>query len=372
VSTQQVDKPKIFGNLLTEVIRTNLCVGCGGCAAVCPVDIIQMNDELPTMMGKCILCEYCYFQCPVTDTSIEDIETKIFGRSRTTDESFGIYQECYSAKTKLYDIAQVGQDGGIVTSLLSYALQKKEKNQEENEYTIDCAVVSGVSDKIPWKAVPKVAVDQADLLKNAGTRYTTNPTMLGLYSAVVEYGMNNVALVGTPCQVKALRKTQTHNHGALKLGDKVSLVIGLFCMESFNYSDLIENFIVKQKNIDLNKIAKFQIKKGKFKVETDGETRQEVVNVPISEVKPYARSSCHICNDLTAEFADISVGSIGSPEGWSTVIIRSKKGKAIFEEACDAGFLEKKPLDEVKPGLKVVEKISTIKSLQGKKSDNTN
>ncbi|HEC39702.1 MAG TPA: coenzyme F420 hydrogenase subunit beta, partial [bacterium] len=90
-------------------------------------------------------------------------------------------------------------------------------------------------------------------------------------------------------------------------------------------------------------------------------TSGEVVKVPLKEVKSYARPNCHYCEDLTADYADISVGSIGSPSGWSSVITRSKKGHKIYKDAVKAGLIESKNLKDIKPGLGLLERIAGSK-----------
>jgi coenzyme F420 hydrogenase subunit beta len=45
------------------------------------------------------------------------------------------------------------------------------------------------------------------------------------------------------------------------------------------------------------------------------------------------RHACHFCSDYTAEFADLSFGGLGSPEGWTTVITRSKLGQEVLTDA---------------------------------------
>ena len=352
-SSTTLEKPKlkIFGNLLTEVIRKNICCGCGACAAVCPVNIISMKnvpgkDEQPTMVGKCILCEFCYYQCPWTDPPPS--EEEIFGRKRKENEELGIHIAIYSARTTNEEIAKIASDGGVVTSLLAYMLQQK---------IIDAAVVSGIDEKNPWKPIPKIVSTTDELLKTAGTRYTVSPTILGLGSAVDEYGKKRIALVGTPCQIRALRKMQTTEKGALKYGSKVVLAIGLFCMESFYYDKLIREYL--KDKLDLSKISKFSIKKGKFIVKTvDG---KEAINVPLKEIRPYARESCHNCTDFTAELADISVGSIGSAEGWSTVIVRTEAGRKVFDECVAAGFIKSEALERIAPGFESIIKLSKTK-----------
>jgi coenzyme F420-reducing hydrogenase beta subunit len=40
---------------------------------------------------------------------------------------------------------------------------------------------------------------------------------------------------------------------------------------------------------------------------------------------------CINCLDFTAKYSDISVGSVGSDEGYSTVIVRSDVGEKLLE-----------------------------------------
>ena len=87
----------------------------------------------------------------------------------------------------------------------------------------------------------------------------------------------------------------------------------------------------------------------------------EDVRVPLNDVKSYARNNCHFCEDLTADYADISVGSIGSGSGWSSVITRNQKGENIFKGAIKAKLIESKNLKDVKPGQFLVERIAGIK-----------
>ena len=54
-----------FCELMTEVINQGLCMGCGSCAAVCPVRAITMEYGKPNgERDLCIKCGACYAQCP--------------------------------------------------------------------------------------------------------------------------------------------------------------------------------------------------------------------------------------------------------------------------------------------------------------------
>jgi len=71
------------------------------------------------------------------------------------------------------------------------------------------------------------------------------------------------------------------------------------------------------------------------------------------------REACEYCYDFAAEFADLSVGSIGSELGWSTVILRSKEGVEIVKKAEAAGAIETKKLS--KEQVKEVRRLASFK-----------
>ncbi len=43
------------------------------------------------------------------------------------------------------------------------------------------------------------------------------------------------------------------------------------------------------------------------------------------------REGCSFCDDFLSRLADISIGSVGSPDGYSTVIVRSERGKRLLD-----------------------------------------
>jgi coenzyme F420 hydrogenase subunit beta len=350
-----VAKPKLFGSLISEVLNRDLCTFCGACVASCPVYILQMQGEKPTMKGKCELCQVCYYSCSAPEFPRDEVETAIYGRTRTADEPIGIYSRIVNARSKKVEILQRCQDGGVVTSILGHALESGR---------VDAAVVTCIDKQVPWKSIPSVAVDYADVLNAAGTKYTPAPTLIGLMSATQEYGKEKVAIVGTPCQIRSYRKMQTSTLGAKKLASAVSLSIGLFCMESYRYDQFVGNYL-RTKGIDASKVSRFAIKKGKFRVTIEG---QEVLTVPIKELGEFVRSSCKICEDFAAEFADVSVGGVGCPEGWCTVIARTTSGQESLAQAERDGWIELKPIDPGKYGLEQVLRNSARKKTGAQQS----
>jgi coenzyme F420 hydrogenase subunit beta len=122
-------------------------------------------------------------------------------------------------------------------------------------------------------------------------------------------------------------------------------------MESYAYDKLIEAYLAG-KGIDPSTVTRMGIKKGSFIAWSN---ENELLHVPLKEVDEYVRNSCKQCEDFTAEYADISVGGVGCPDGYSTVIARTEKGLDLLRNAEKAGYLEMRELKpDAKGYLKVV------------------
>lgn len=118
----------------------------------------------------------------------------------------------------------------------------------------------------------------------------------------------------------------------------------------------------------MSKVSRFAIKKGKFRVYIEG---QEMLTVPIKELDEFVRSSCKVCEDFTAEFADICVGGVGCPDGWCTVITRTTRGQEFLSEAEKNGWIELNPIDPGKFGMEQVLRLSASKKASVQQSQST-
>ncbi|MDI6702574.1 coenzyme F420 hydrogenase subunit beta [Methanothermobacter wolfeii] len=265
----------------------------------------------------------------------------------------GTYKEIVSARSTDREIQKLAQDGGIVTGLLAYALDEK---------IIEGAVVAGPGEEF-WKPQPMVAMTSDELKAAAGTKYTFSPNVMMLKKAVRQYGIEKLGTVAIPCQTMGIRKTQTYPFGVRFLADKIKLLVGIYCMENFPYTSL-QTFICEKLGISMELVEKMDIGKGKFWVYT----QDDVLTLPLKETHGYEQAGCKICKDYVAELADVSTGSVGSPDGWSTVITRTDAGDSIFKQAVEAGIFETKPIEEVKPGLGLLEKLAAQKKEKAEKN----
>ena len=327
------------------IFENEICSGCGLCAGICPVNCLQIYNGFGKIdEEKCIRCGLCYFVCPRSYLPVKLLNMVQDNATEVEDYGkIGSYIEAYSARTKIKEISEVCQDGGISSTCLYYLLDKNK---------VDAGLGAKMSNTL-WRPEPLLIEKKEDVIQTAGTKYVNNPNLQILNQAEVKG--KKLAVVGVPCQMQALLKSKIYNIGIPTL-ENVEFRIGIFCMESFSYENLLK--ICEVLKTDIKNAKKMDINKGKFFVYTNG---GEELTVPIKEISHLGRVDCEYCFDLTSESADISVGSIGSPSGWNTVIIRTETGKILYEELIANKLIESKPIKEVKPGLPLLKKIAGFK-----------
>jgi coenzyme F420 hydrogenase subunit beta len=328
-----------FFDLNREVVAKSVCCLCGTCAAFCDKIAIEKGtagDKVPEFSEDYdTVCGLCYTFCPRTFLPLPEIERRIFGEEQ--HDVFGVYRHCYAVRTKKSDI--LGQDGGTVTSLLAYALEGN---------LIDCAAITAADDQ--WRPITSVAKSYEDLKDAAGTKYTIYPSVIGVREAIDE-GCTAIGFVGLPCQIQGLRKVQTAQQ-PYDIGiDKLKLLIGLFCME--NFKEELLDFIAKN-YAALERVNKCDIKGNEFLV-----YEEKKHSIPLDDVKRYIADGCPVCIDYTAELADISVGSVGSEDGWSTVFVRTEIGEEVVKGALEQGYIEVKEIED--KGLGLIRRLAKSK-----------
>ena len=146
---------------------------------------------------------------------------------------------------------------------------------------------------------------------------------------------HKIAMVGTPCEIMAASKLQYYTDSP------IDVKLGLFCMENFSYKYF--ESLLSEYGLKMDDIEKFQIEKGFVFLLLK---TKETVKIPLSVAKRIIRKNCNICVELTSETSDISIGSIGSEDGWSTLIIRTEKGEEIVNGAIKQEFIKAKDINE--------------------------
>ena len=337
---------KNYRDLKSEVWDTGKCSGCGACVAVCPADAISFDEGemvlTPKSNGYCkqatdnVSCGACYSVCPRV--------------GEQPAETLGKYLDLACGKSA-FEVPHK-QSGGAVTAILANAL---------DQGLID-AIVTVTEDR--WTLKPSsVIITKSDvLIQQAGSRYSWwVPLLAALKHAVVERKFKTIAVIGVPCAVQAVARMRESDNDLLKpYGKAIRLVIGLFCTETFDYEALIQGKLRTQLKLEPHDIKKLDVK-GKLEIlKHDGTT----TIVPLAELETCIRKGCHSCTDLTAVLSDISAGSIGSPAGKTTLIIRTPAGKSFIDSAVQNHKLI------LSPGVdtSIIEKLASAKIKKNSKN----
>jgi len=317
---------KASKELFKDVIDKGLCALCGGCSGGCPY-LVSHNERI-VRLHQCTLTEgQCYKYCPRTSTDMDAISQHIFGIPYGEDE-LGIAKEVFLARSTDPEIQQKAQDGGVVTSLLSFAM---------TEGMIDGAVETKLDDK----KVPHgfIARNREELLECAGVSYEPSPVLEAINHLPKE-NSEKFGFVGLPCHVASLSKLKLSPPVNRANIENVKLTIGLFC--GWTLSHGFHRFL--RERFDLSNAIKFDIPHHpahSFDVYTKSKTQ----SVDLDEITPFINKACSYCIDMTAEFADISVGSGRAMfKGWNTVIIRTKTGAEILDIAKGRQAIETQPI----------------------------
>jgi coenzyme F420 hydrogenase subunit beta len=259
----------------------------------------------------------------------------------------GKYLDIMTVKTTEKALQKQSQDGGIVSTLLIHALDTG---------AIEGAIVAMPTEE-PWNPVPYVATTPEEIIAAAGTKYVLCPLNSALKIAARENGLDKIGMVGMHCLTYAVRKMQLYPFGARHLPNKMALLLGIFCTENFTYTG-IKAIVEEIHKVNIEQVQKMDVSKGKMIVTS---SMGERVEVPVKLTHNYVQPGCYLCPDLTARTADISTGSIGSPDGWSTVMPRTQTGKQLFESAVEVGLFETKPIDPGKFGMEMLTRLAQSK-----------
>jgi coenzyme F420 hydrogenase subunit beta len=327
--TRERKEPKLPKAKQFEVVKTYDCIRCGACLRACcnaisPILIKEAWDKqdaerlMKLDADYCQGCGNCNFICPsrinlkgrtlmypLAEEEAKRIEVQFL--KGTADEDIGVYMDVFSAKSSID-----GQDGGVATALLASAMQKG---------LFDAAVV--VQRIHGYYAEAVIAENVDEIMKAKRTKYM-RVRILSKLGELIGRGKRRIAIVGTPCEVRAARRIQRILLD--KFPETELTIIGLFCFEVFDYEKL-KGETKRLLGVDIDRAEKTQIKRGKYIVQVDGKE----YSASVKELSNAVEKGCLYCNDFSAKYADVSIGSVGSDDGYSTVIVRSDAGARMLE-----------------------------------------
>ena len=306
--------------LLEDVFKKDLCVGCGACVELCPY--FRSHKGKTAMLFPCDLDQgRCYAYCPKAEVDLDALAERWWGRPYEGDP---LGNHLVVVKSRAGEKAPGGpfQAGGTVSSLITFALDRG---------ILDAAVLTDREDLIP---IPRLVNRAEDVAACATSKYSAAPTLSALNRAVRE-GCTKIGVVGTPCQVTAVAQMRANPFDRADFTDPVALVVGLFCTWALDTRKLLA---LLSNRLDLREVRKMDIPPPPAEVLVI-ETDDGKIEISLSEIRPIIPHGCTVCPDMTAEWADLSVGIMEGDPHWNTLVIRTERGQALVDKASDSGWL---------------------------------
>lgn len=347
-----------FRSLDKEIIEPGICAACYGCVSFCTaneLNVLAIKNDKPVYRDekKCLEDGICYLICPRTSDLDKTIESKFGSR-----ESIGSIISVRSLRTTNKEIAKAACDGGLVTGLLQFMLDTRK---------IDGAILSRKTTM--WNNEPMIATNLEDLLKCAGSSLAQSKSIHGLgdlatYAPILSAfkGKNlldrsKLAVVGTPCQTLTIRKMQLLH---IVPSHTVKFMIGLFCFENFLMHSDGKKFLAEKIGADIDQIERINLKDD-LKVRLKN---GRVVNIDLDDLGPIVRPECLACTDFSNQVADISVGGIGSIDGYTTVVVRNDAAQKLINQAIHQNYIEETDAEGI---IKKIEKMAERKRRRGRR-----
>ena len=313
---------QVFGpnELLEDVLQSGLCIGCGACVNLCPY--FRTYRGKTAMLFPCTsTAGRCHAFCPKTEVDLDELSRFSIGEPYT-GKPIGSYRSIFMSRAGQAAGSGEFQDGGSVSALMKYALESG---------LADASVLTGRKDLVPEPGLATMAGEVAGF---ASSKYTAAPTLAALNDGV-KRGFSRMGVVGTPCQLTAVAQMRANPTGADDFVDPVAFTVGLFCTWALDTRGFLEFIQTRAPEAKIRKMVIPPPPAGIMVLETD--TGQ--MEISLDDIRHLVPAGCGICPDMTAEWADVSVGAMEGFEKANTLIVRSARGEELVKGAADAGYI---------------------------------
>jgi coenzyme F420 hydrogenase subunit beta len=334
-------------NSLDDIVRANLCVGCGICETISGHSNVKMEIDLDG-----------FYRPAVRQCSFE-----VWQKIKSICPGIAVRQDANLHPSKLerlwgpIKIARVGystdpqirwqaSSGGAISAILVYLLEAGQ---------VDYVVQIGVSGSDPYIASVCTSRTRQEVMENAGSWYAPTAPLVSLGDLL---GNENArfAFVGKPCDVMALR---AYVKLYPKIRDQVVAFISFFCA---GVPSLLATYdIVQAMRLKRDDVAKFRYRgygwPGRTTaIDFGGQEHSMEYSESWGEIlNRKLQFRCKICPDGIGELADIVCGDAwhtkdGYPDfeerpGQSLILVRTDRGQELLGEMEANGYLETTEFD---------------------------
>ena len=311
--------------LEAEVWSLDTCAGCGLCVAACSKQVLKWDGSTHPVLDR---------------------RTKIVGYTKEILDSCSFCSKfCEEACPRLQHWAAL--EARNMLSATAHGPVRSGSPNDVIRAVITAGRSSGLLDGVvmldidPWtlKPMARVVSTVMEIVSTVGPQYLWAPVFEALNQAVFKERMGDIAVVSTPCAAQAVRKLKASTDPRLRpYQDAIRLTVAIFCTGIYK-PEMVEEILVKRMDVQREQVKRLEISPDREWMRAvlwDGSVR----TIPRQQAESYTRPGCGSCDDYLGESADIAVGTLGAPEGTSTLIIRSGTGETFIRNAVQLNLLE--------------------------------
>lgn len=329
-------------NLLSHIVESGLCVGCGLCAGLFGEDTVTLEKNNQDYFTPVELKPLTREQRMLLSQVCPGICVKHTGDTTKNHPLWGPILHLSIAHASDSQIRYLGSSGGVISALSIYLLEAG---------LVDFILHIGTSLVNPLLNEIKVSRSREDVLSCAGSRYSPSAPLVTIGEMLNQ--AERFAFVGKPCDVAALRQLGRHD---ARVHEKVVVMLSFMCAGVPTLNGTTE--ILKQFGAEPHQVASFRYRGEGWPGFTKAVMKDGTIHQMSYEdswgniLNRHLLLRCKICSDGTGEFADI-VGAdawVGRDDGYpdfaehdgrSLVFIRTEAGKQIFESCLKNGAVIK-------------------------------
>ena len=328
-----------------QIVKRNLCCGCGVCSVACPTEAIEIisnknKEYIPKINSeKCIECGKCLQVCPFSE---KNLIKKIEKPDKIAIESIKNAKIGFTQDEHDY---LNSASGGVLNTLLSYLLEI-----DDIDSVIHVESQIGGNDEKFFLA--SISRDAESINNKRGAAYYPISFSKVLKKIKEDKDFENVAVVGVPCAISAIRKLCEVDEEYKK---KIRYFFALACSHNVNgqFAEYLKANILNSK--EKAKLI-FRDKRGidkadGFKNTVITKSKQISVNRHKFFTNAwrgyfFSLNSCLYCTDFLGNDADASFKdawgfkNLVKKQGESVFILRNEKINNFFED-----LLKKRKID---------------------------
>jgi coenzyme F420 hydrogenase subunit beta len=328
---------------LEDVLRANLCCGCGACAYVCPGAVSMVDVEAqgrrPQIAPEVEVGPEALQVCPGIGLAHDQARPEV-QYIEELDAAWGPVLEIWEGYAADPEIRFAGSSGGALSALSLYCLEAGGMHH---------VLHTAARPDMPYLNETVISSTREDLLRATGSRYAPASPCDRLQS--IENANGPCVFIGKPCDVAAAQNSRKLRP---RLDANLGVTMALFCAGTPSTRGTLE--LLKRMGVeDAGSLANLRYRGNGWPGKATAHFRHSNGVEAVSEMtyeeswgsilSSHSQWRCKFCADHTGEFADIAVGDPwyrpieeGNP-GQSLILARTERGREVILAAAAAGYI---------------------------------